>query len=189
MIIKLEENGKFTSKFTMHINFVSSKDSEEIRTTHTKSHNIENMMGNKTDEITEKNFESLLQNYQKDLEESMKGSEFVLDNIDLLYYHLQKIGLKRGRSYKDSPEWLKNEKATINPKNNDNNCFQYALTVALNCQHIEKKPQRISKNKPFIDQYNWKKYIFHHTQKTGKSLNKTIRRLLLICYFYHTILK
>ena len=50
-------------------------------------------------------FESLLQNDQKDLEESMRGSVFVPDSIDLLYYHLQKkIGLKRGESYIDSPE-------------------------------------------------------------------------------------
>ena len=33
------------------------------------------------------------------------------------------------------------------------------------------------------------KYIFHHTQKTGKILNKTIRQLLPISYFCHTILK
>ena len=68
----------------------------------------------------------------------MRGSKFVFDSVDLLYYHLQKIGLKRGRLYIDSPEWLKNKKATINPKNNDGNCFQYALTVALNYQNIEK---------------------------------------------------
>ena len=77
MIIKLEQNGKFTSKLTMHINFVSSKDFEETRIMHTKSHNIGDMMGNETDEITEKSFESLLQNYQKDLEES---------KIVLIYY-------------------------------------------------------------------------------------------------------
>ena len=116
-------------QLTMQINFISSKDSEETRTMYTKSHNIEIMMGNETDEIIEKLFESLLQNYQKDLEESMRKSEFVYDSIDLLYYHLQKIGLKKGGSYIDSPEWLKNRKATINPKNNDHNCFQYALTV------------------------------------------------------------
>ena len=45
----------------------------------------------------------------------MRESEFVLDSINLLYYQLQKIGLKRGGSYIDSPEWLKNKKATINP--------------------------------------------------------------------------
>ena len=67
----------------------------------------------------------------------------------------KKIGLKRGGSYIDSPKFLKNKKATINPENNDN-CFQYALAVAINHQNIKNNPQRISKIKPFIDQYNWR---------------------------------
>ena len=103
----------------MEINYICSKDSEKTHTTHTKSHDIEIIIGNKTDEIIEKLFESLLQNYQKDLEEPMTGSKFVCNSINLLYYHLQKISLKRGGSYIDSQEWLKNKKATINLKNND----------------------------------------------------------------------
>ena len=63
----------------MQINFISSKDSVGTRTMHTKSHNIEIMMGNETNEIIEKLFESLLQNFQKDLEESLGGSKFVFD--------------------------------------------------------------------------------------------------------------
>ena len=48
----------------------------------------------------------------------MKGSEFIFDSVDLLYYHLQKTSLKRiGSSDIDSPKWLKNKKLTINPKN------------------------------------------------------------------------
>ena len=90
----------------------------------------------------------------------MIGSKFVPDSIDLLYYHLQKVGLKRSGSYIDSPEWLKIKKATINPQNNDDNCFQYALTVALNHQHIVNNPQRISKIKPCTDQYSWKEIDF-----------------------------
>ena len=87
----------------------------------------------------------------------MIGSEFVPDSIDLLYYKMQKTNLSRkGSSFIDSPKWLKNKKSTINPKNNDNNCFQYALTVALNYQNIKKEPQRISKIKASINQYNWK---------------------------------
>ena len=31
--------------------------------------------------------------------------------------------------------------------------------------------------------------IFHHTKETGKNLNKAILQLLLISYFYHTIVK
>ena len=41
-------------QLTIQINFIFSKDSEETHTMHTKSHNIEIMMGNETDEITEK---------------------------------------------------------------------------------------------------------------------------------------
>ena len=36
----------------------------------------------------------------------MKGSEFVFDNVDLLYYKLRKISLNGGGSYIDSPKWL-----------------------------------------------------------------------------------
>ena len=45
--------------------------------------------------------------------------------------------------YIHSPKWLKNKNTTINPKNNDDKCFQYALTVALNYEQIKKDPQRI----------------------------------------------
>ena len=93
-------------------------------------------MGDETDEIIKELFESFLQRYQEGLEESMKGSEFVFDSVDLLEYKLNKIGLNRGGSYVDSRKWLKNKKAIINPKNNDDKCFQYALTVALNDQNI-----------------------------------------------------
>ena len=53
----------------------------------------------------------------------MKGSEFVFDSVDLLNYKLQKINLHRGRSCIDCPDWMKNKKAIINPKNTDDNCF------------------------------------------------------------------
>ena len=53
----------------------------------TKSNNIEIMMGNETDEIIEKLFESLLQRYQAGLEEKMKENEFVFDSVDLLHYN------------------------------------------------------------------------------------------------------
>ena len=138
----------------MTVNFVSSKDFDEIRTMHTKSDNIYIMMGYETDDSIKELFESLLQRYQEGLEDSMKGSQFVFDSVDLLEYKLNKISLNRGGSYVDSPKWLKNRKATINSKNNDDKCFQYALTVALNYQNIKKNPQKISNIKPSIDQHD-----------------------------------
>ena len=57
-----------------------------------------------------------------------------------------------------SPKWLNDNKTTINPKNNDDKC--YALTVALTYEKIKSHPEIISKNKSFIDQYNWKEEDF-----------------------------
>ena len=91
----------------MVINFISSKDFDEIRTMRTKSNNIEIMMSNKTDEIIKELFKSLLQNYQEGLEEKIRGSEFVFNTADLLHYNSHKISLNRNGSDIDSPEWLK----------------------------------------------------------------------------------
>ena len=130
----------------MSINLISSKDSDETRNMHTKSNNIEIMVGSETDEIIGELFKSLLQRCQEGLEKSMKGSEVIFDSVNLLLYHLQKTSLKRTESsYIDSSEWLKNKK-TMNPKNKDDNYFQYALTVALNYQNIEKNPSNNIKN-------------------------------------------
>ena len=94
----------------------------------------------------------------------MKGNKFVFDSVDLLYNKLHKISLNRGGSYIDSPKQLKNKKKTaINPRNNDGKSFEGTVTVALNHGNIVKDLQRISKVKPFINQYNWeKKQTFHH---------------------------
>ena len=53
------------------------------------------MIGNETDDIIKDLFDSFLQRCQEDLEESMKGSEFVFDSVDLLFYKLHKIKLNR----------------------------------------------------------------------------------------------
>ena len=105
------------------------------------------MIGSDTNGFTEELFECLLQRYQENLEEKMCGSEFVFDGVNALYYDLNKISLNRGKSYIDSPESTKNKKATINPKNNDDKCFQYAIPVALNYQSvkiIQKEYQKLS---------------------------------------------
>ena len=123
--------GEWKIQLTMSINFISSKDSDETCNIYTKSNNIEIMVGSETDEVIEELFKSLWQRYQEGSEEPMRGNEFIPDSINLSHYHLQQTSVKRtGSSYIHSPEWLKNKKATTNPKNYDNNCFQYALTIA-----------------------------------------------------------
>ena len=67
------------------------------------------------------------------------------------------IRLNRGGSSVDSLEWLKNKISTKNFKNNDDRCFQYAVTVALNHEQI--------------DQSNLKEINFPSHKKSGQSLN------------------
>ena len=57
-----------------------------------------------------------MQIYQGGLKESVRGSNFVFDSADLLYYNLHKMGLNGGVSYIDSPEWLRNKKWEDNNK-------------------------------------------------------------------------
>ena len=141
----------------MRIIFVSFTDANEIHEMYTKSDNITIMNGIETEDAINELFNTFSRRYQEELETKMRESSFIFERIDLLEYHLHKISLNRGSSYINSPEWIKNKGVTINPKNiKDNNCFQYAIIAALNYQNIDPHPERISKLKPFINNYNWK---------------------------------
>ena len=74
----------------------------------------------------------------------------------------------------------------IDPKNNDDKYFQYAVTTTLNYQN---NPKRISKVKPFIDQYHWKKTNFPSDKRDRKKSQLIIGQLLLISYMCLIILK
>ena len=108
-------------------------------------------------------FNCFLRRCQEGLETKMKGSGQIFERVDLQEY-LYKISLNRGTSYRNSPEWLKNKRTTINPKNTrDNEYFKYAIIAALHHQEIGGNPQRISKIRPFIDNYNQKDVEFSLT--------------------------
>ena len=66
---KTYQYGEWKIQLTMLINFIFSKDSDETRNIHTKSNNIEIMMGREADDIIDELFESLLQKDQEGLEE------------------------------------------------------------------------------------------------------------------------
>ena len=182
--------GEWKLQLIAEISFTSLKPgSHETCIMHTRSDNEEFMNGSDTDEIIKGLFESFLQKYEENLQEKMKGSDFEFDGVNFLYYDFNKISLNRGGSYIDSPKWLKNKKSTINPKNNDYKCFQYALTLALNLDKINNHPERISKIKPFIEQYNWKEIDFPSTSKDWKKFELNNEIALNILYVPHNTKK
>ena len=72
-------------QLSMTIDFISSKNSNEICTVHTRSNNIEIVMGNETDQVIKELFESLLQKISRRIRRKIRGFEFVFDRVDLLH--------------------------------------------------------------------------------------------------------
>ena len=84
----------------------------------------------------------------------MKGSDFIFDSVQIMYYKYDKVNFKRSGSYIYSPDWIKKKKTTINPKKEDDKCFQYTATVALYFEETEPHPEIVSNIILFINKYN-----------------------------------
>ena len=95
MINDYKSKGEWKIQLTAEINFTSLKpDSDETRIMHTKSNNTEIRIGDDTNDVIKELFKSLLQRYQEDLQEKMRGSEFEFDGVNLLYNDFNKISSK-----------------------------------------------------------------------------------------------
>ena len=109
------------------------------------------------------------------------------NGINYLYYDLNRITISKVGSYIESPKWLKDKKCCINQKNN-NKGFQYAATLALNINSMDKHHQRISKIKPFIDNYKWNDINFPATKQDWNKfeINKKNIALNILYVPYNT---
>ena len=87
--------------------------------------------------------------------------------IVIIYYIINAIyniyyirNFKQGRSHIDSPDWINNKKATLNLINE---CCQYVVTVALNCEKIKGYPE---------NKYNWEGINFPSKKDNLKKIEK-----------------
>ena len=124
IIIDLQNSDTWKIQLTTAINFISSKDAEEERVMHSRNNNIIFKSYKDATKVDDELFESLRSRYQGNLETSMRGTDFIFDSVQLMYYKCHKAKFKRGGSVIDSPDWIKKKKATISPKNTDDKCFQ-----------------------------------------------------------------
>ena len=145
---------------------------------HSSSYNIKFTSYSEVNDVIKKLFKSLRSKHQDGFETSMKGSDFIFDSVQLIYYQkCSKVNFKRGDSYIDSPGWIKKKKAAINPKNEDDKYFQHAATVASNSEEIKQNSERVSNIKLFINECNWKGINYPSKiddQKTFEKNNPTI---------------
>ena len=92
-----------------------------------------------------------------------------------MYYKCHKTNFKSDGSHIDSLDWKKSKIAAINPINkNDNKCFQYAVTVAINHEKIEKNLQRILKVKPFVGKCNWEEISYPSVKDNWEKFEKKL---------------
>ena len=116
--------GEWKLQLSAEISFVLQKPgSNEMRTMYTRSTPEEIIIGSETEEVAENLIMSILQKYQDNLQNKMKGYDFIFNGVNYLYYDLNRIGISKRGSYIESPKWLKDRKCIINQKNTDNKCF------------------------------------------------------------------
>ena len=123
IINNLKKSGTRKIQLPITNNFISSINNDEKHVMHSKSDNIEIMINDEAGEVIKELFDLLKNRYKYNLE-SMKDSEFVFHYVHLLYYKCHEINPNHGKSWIDSPDWIKNKKATINTINKkDKKCF------------------------------------------------------------------
>ena len=94
-------------------------------------------------------FNTILNRIQQSMETpNERGSGFTHDSVGLIYYHFQRINIRRGGSYIASPNWIASKKVTINPKTQkDNECFKWSIITGLNYKIKEKELKKLLKFK------------------------------------------
>ena len=151
--VKTGDSCKF--QLNLGVEFMSTKDPNDIIKKPIWSENQVIMEGTNLDEVYEDLYESLLQQFEI-VQSKLNKSNYVFHRIYEMTYHYHKVDLVRGSSYIGLPDWVKEKHCCINPKNlNDDKCFQYAVVAVLHHPEIANHPERIGNLEPFINRYNW----------------------------------
>ena len=109
---------------------------------------------------------------------TLLNSRLRFNEVLFLGINFHQLNLTRGSSYLPLPEWKPKKKAIINPQNDDEECFEWAVIVADNFKEIGKNHQCVSNLRKFADNYDRSGLIFQFQSKTlGSSRIKITFRL------------
>ena len=86
---------------------------------------------------------------------ALLNSRFVFDEVLFTNIDFRQLKLTSGSSYIPLPQWLDNKKAIISPRNEDQECFKWAVIAASRWEEIGKNPQRTSNLKKFEKDFDW----------------------------------
>ena len=85
---------------------------------------------------------------------TLRNSRFIFDRILYLDASFRQLNLARGRSYLQIPCWI-SLTSYNQSQNDDNKCFQWAVIAADKWIDIGSHPERITKLRGFVHNYDW----------------------------------
>ena len=100
--------------------------------------------------------------------------------LDVNFHRLK---LTRGGSYLPLLEFIRNKKAVINPQNEDNDCFKWAVISSLHNSEIKSNPNVIFNSTKFEANYDWFNLSFPSTLKEIKNFRLNNRILVNVLGF------
>ena len=133
-------------QLTLHCEMkkMNSKTGEvEIDKPHFHSYQYQILEGSNFDEIFEKMKDKIIESFENYLN---KGSQWNFHSSLKLFLNINKIKILNTSSYISLPKFLKDKKAIINPKNEDQKCFLWCMGIneMLKENPNLKNPKRIT---------------------------------------------
>ena len=86
---------------------------------------------------------------------ALRDSKFLFDGVIHMDIDFHRLNLTRGSSYLPLPEWLAKKEAIISPKNDDMECFKWAVIAATKWKDLGDHPERITKLRKYEDNFDW----------------------------------
>ena len=139
-------NRAVRSQATTWIRFVKDRIEQVDLTFNSRMMSVYNL--NDMNEIVSAMIEHMSQQIENP---ALKDSKFVFDRVMHMYINFHRLNLTRGSSYIPLPDWLTKKKAIINPKNSDQECFEWAVIAAMTWEEKDSNHQRISKLRRYED--------------------------------------
>ena len=88
---------------------------------------------------------------------ALENGRFEFDRVLFLDVNFHQLNLTRGSSYLPLPAWILSKKAIFNPQNEENEeCFKWAVLVALHHKSIDSHLAKILKLGRFEGNYSWR---------------------------------
>ena len=136
------EKGQYKCSLILHLTFIKPFDREAYPHFQSKPMVI----------LTTEDIETFLKEAYAQLDKHVDkftndGSGWILDNVLSLSVNIAKYQPLKGSSYIELPKYLKDKKAIVNVKNQDDECLKWALLAALH--PAKKDPQRVNKYMEF----------------------------------------